>query len=47
MLDGSAKCVETFEIPPGSAGADVFFQFLDVAGDGTFGSSQGLKLTIQ
>ncbi len=47
VLDASAKCVAVFDVPGGTAGADVFFQFVDVAGDGTLGSSKGLKLTIQ
>ncbi len=34
-------------IPSGTAGATVYAQFLDLAGDGTFGSSLGLSLTIQ
>jgi hypothetical protein len=33
-------------IPPGTAGATVYAQFLELAADGTFGSSLGLSLTI-
>jgi hypothetical protein len=33
-------------IPPGTAGATIYAQFLDLGGDGTFGSSLGLSLTI-
>ncbi|MEM7307392.1 MAG: VCBS repeat-containing protein [Planctomycetota bacterium] len=46
-IDGSGRAVLALDVPPSSAGITVHAQFLDVAGDGTFGSSQGLSLTIQ
>jgi len=45
-IDLSGNLVFPLTVPPGTTGATVYTQFLDLGADLTFGSSLGLSLTI-
>jgi hypothetical protein len=46
VINGSGYLLVPLGVPPGTTGVTVYAQFLELAPNGTFGSSQGLALTI-
>jgi len=46
VIGQTGDLVFPLEVPAGTAGATIYAQFLDLAPDGTFGSSLGLSLSI-
>ncbi len=46
VINGSGTLLVPLAVPPGTTGVTVYAQFLELAPNGTFGSSQGLALTI-